>query len=44
MLYRFENVRKSYGPKEVLREVTWQHNPGEKVGLVRYCIVRLLRG
>ena len=34
MLYRFENVRKSYGPKEVLREVTWQHNPGEKVGLI----------
>ena len=34
MLYRFENVRKSYGPKEVLRDVTWQHNPGEKVGLV----------
>ena len=27
-------MRKSYGPKEVLREVTWQHNPGEKVGLV----------
>ena len=34
MLYRFENVRKSYGPKEVLRDVTWQHNPGSKVGLV----------
>jgi ATP-binding cassette, subfamily F, member 3 len=34
VLYRFEKVRKSYGPKEVLREVTWQHNPGEKVGLV----------
>jgi ATP-binding cassette subfamily F protein 3 len=34
MLYRFERVRKSYGPKEVLRDVTWQHNPGEKVGLV----------
>ena len=34
MLYRFEEVRKSYGPKEVLREVSWQHNPGEKVGLV----------
>jgi ATP-binding cassette, subfamily F, member 3 len=34
VLYRFENVRKSYGPKEVLRDVTWQHNPGEKVGLV----------
>jgi ATP-binding cassette, subfamily F, member 3 len=34
VLYRFENVRKSYGPKEVLREITWQHNPGEKVGLI----------
>ena len=34
MLYRFESVRKSYGPREVLRDVTWQHNPGEKVGLV----------
>ena len=34
MLYRFDRVRKSYGPKEVLREVTWQHNPGEKVGLI----------
>ncbi|MEX0879288.1 MAG: ABC-F family ATP-binding cassette domain-containing protein [Thermoanaerobaculia bacterium] len=34
MLYRFDGVRKSYGPKEVLRDVTWQHNPGQKVGLV----------
>jgi ATP-binding cassette subfamily F protein 3 len=34
VLYRFDEVRKSYGPKEVLREVTWQHNPGQKVGLV----------
>ncbi|MEO8430037.1 MAG: ABC-F family ATP-binding cassette domain-containing protein [Acidobacteriota bacterium] len=34
MLYRFDRVRKSYGPREVLREVTWQHNPGQKVGLV----------
>jgi ATP-binding cassette subfamily F protein 3 len=34
VLYRFDRVRKSYGPKEVLREVTWQHNPGHKVGLV----------
>jgi ATP-binding cassette subfamily F protein 3 len=34
VLYRFEEVRKSYGAKEVLRDVTWQHNPGEKVGLV----------
>jgi ATP-binding cassette subfamily F protein 3 len=34
MLYRFENIRKSYGFNDVLREVTWQHNPGERVGLV----------
>ncbi len=34
MLYRFDHVRKAYGPKEVLRDITWQHNPGEKVGLV----------
>jgi ATP-binding cassette subfamily F protein 3 len=34
VLYRFDDVHKSYGPKEVLRGVTWQHNPGEKVGLV----------
>ncbi len=34
MLYRFDHVRKSYGPKEVLRDVSWQHNPGQKVGLV----------
>ena len=34
MLYRLDSVHKSYGPKDVLRDVTWQHNPGEKVGLV----------
>jgi ATP-binding cassette, subfamily F, member 3 len=34
VLYRFDRVRKAYGPKEVLREATWQHNPGEKVGLI----------
>jgi len=34
MLYRFENIEKSYGPHDVLQGVTWQHNPGEKVGLV----------
>ncbi|HUP45703.1 MAG TPA: ABC-F family ATP-binding cassette domain-containing protein [Thermoanaerobaculia bacterium] len=34
MLYRFENVEKSYGPHDVLQGVTWQHNPGEHVGLV----------
>ena len=34
MLYRFDRVNKSYGSKVVLREATWQHNPGEKVGLI----------
>ncbi|HKO01061.1 MAG TPA: ATP-binding cassette domain-containing protein, partial [Thermoanaerobaculia bacterium] len=34
MLYRFEDIEKSYGPHDVLRGVTWQHNPAEKVGLV----------
>jgi ATP-binding cassette subfamily F protein 3 len=34
VLYRFDRVAKRYGPKEVLRDVTWQHNPGAKVGLV----------
>jgi ATP-binding cassette subfamily F protein 3 len=34
MLYRFDNVEKSYGPHDVLKGTTWQHNPGEHVGLV----------
>ncbi|HVS33281.1 MAG TPA: ABC-F family ATP-binding cassette domain-containing protein [Thermoanaerobaculia bacterium] len=34
MLYRFENIEKSYGPHDLVRGVTWQHNPGEHVGLV----------
>src|SRR5688572_16475233 len=34
MLYRFEDVHKSYGIHDVLTGVTWQHNPGERVGLV----------
>lgn len=34
MLYRFENIEKSYGPHDVLQGATWQHNPGEHVGLV----------
>ena len=34
MLYRFENAVKAYGPKDVLRGASWQHNPGEKVGLI----------
>ncbi|MEA2463821.1 MAG: ATP-binding cassette, subfamily er 3 [Acidobacteriota bacterium] len=34
MLYRFDNVEKSYGPHDILKGATWQHNPGEHVGLV----------
>jgi ATP-binding cassette subfamily F protein 3 len=48
MLYRFDNVEKSYGPHDVLKGVTWQQNPGEHVGLVgrngagKTTLVRLL--
>jgi len=34
VLYRLENVRKSFGTKDVLKEATWQHDPGRVVGLV----------
>jgi ATP-binding cassette subfamily F protein 3 len=34
VLYRLENVAKSFGTKEVLRGATWQHDPGRVVGLV----------
>jgi ATP-binding cassette subfamily F protein 3 len=34
VLYRFDNAVKAYGPKDVLKGATWQHNPGEKVGLI----------
>jgi len=34
MLFRLEDVHKSYGAHEVLRGVTLQINPGERVGLV----------
>src|ERR1700736_6485251 len=34
MLYRFEDIEKSYGPHDILKGATWQHNPGEKVALV----------
>ncbi|MBW3565375.1 MAG: ABC-F family ATP-binding cassette domain-containing protein [Acidobacteria bacterium] len=34
MLFRAENLSKSYGVQEVLRDVTWQMNPGERIGLV----------
>ena len=34
MLYRLENVAKSFGTKDVLSDATWQHDPGRVVGLV----------
>lgn len=34
MLFRFSDIFKSYGGNEILRGVSFQVNPGEKVGLV----------
>ena len=34
MLFRLEDVYKSYGAQTVLRGATFQINPGERVGLV----------
>lgn len=34
MLFRFDDVYKAYGAEEILRGVSFQINPGEKVGLV----------
>lgn len=34
MLFRFEDVSKSYGAHDVLRHMTFQVNPSERVGLV----------
>ena len=34
MLFRLSDIRKSYGGDEILRGVSFQINPGEKVGLV----------
>jgi len=34
MLYRLDGVRKSFGTKDVLKDATWQHDPGRVVGLV----------
>lgn len=34
MLFRLSDVTKSYGGTEILRGVTFQVNPGEKIGLV----------
>jgi ATP-binding cassette, subfamily F, member 3 len=50
MLFRLEDVHKSYGAHAVLRGVTFQVNPGERVGLVgrngagKTTILRLLVG
>jgi ATP-binding cassette subfamily F protein 3 len=50
MLFRLEEVYKSYGAHEVLRGVTFQVNPAERVGLVgrngagKTTIFRLLTG
>jgi ABC-type multidrug transport system ATPase subunit len=34
MLFRLADVYKSYGGKEILRGVSFQVNPNEKIGLV----------
>jgi ATP-binding cassette, subfamily F, member 3 len=34
MLFRLSDIRKSYGGEEILRGLSFQVNPGEKVGLV----------
>src|SRR5688500_14616576 len=34
MLFRLSNTKKSYGGAKILRGVSFQINPGEKVGLV----------
>jgi len=50
MLFRFSEITKSYGGAEILRGVSFQINPGEKVGLVgrngagKTTIFRLITG
>ena len=39
MLYRFENIEKSYGPHDVLRGVTWQHQDRVAEGVQFSCTV-----
>ena len=34
MLFRLSNITKSYGDHEILKDVSFQINPGERVGLV----------
>ncbi|HTH51822.1 MAG TPA: ATP-binding cassette domain-containing protein, partial [Pyrinomonadaceae bacterium] len=50
MLFRLSEVTKSYGGNEVLRGVSFQVNPGERIGLVgrngagKTTVFRLLTG
>lgn len=50
MLFRFSNVTKSFGGVEIIRELSFQLNPGEKLGLVgrngagKTTVFRLLTG
>ncbi|MER3428594.1 MAG: ABC transporter ATP-binding protein [Pyrinomonas sp.] len=50
MLFRLTDVRKSYGGQEVLRGVSFQVNPGERIGLVgrngagKTTVLRLIAG
>ncbi|MGA7992353.1 MAG: ABC-F family ATP-binding cassette domain-containing protein [Thermoanaerobaculia bacterium] len=50
MLYRLENIRKSFGTKDVLVDATWQHDPGRIVGLVgrngagKSTVLRIVQG
>ncbi|MBL8112177.1 MAG: ABC-F family ATP-binding cassette domain-containing protein [Acidobacteria bacterium] len=50
MLYRLSGVAKAYGPKEVLKDATWQHDPGRIVGLVgrngagKSTVLRIVQG
>jgi ATP-binding cassette subfamily F protein 3 len=50
VLYRLDGVSKSFGPKNVLAEASWQHDPGRVVGLVgrngagKSTVLRLVAG
>ncbi len=50
MLYRLEGIEKSFGFKTVLKDATWQHDPGRIAGLVgrngagKSTILRIIQG